>query len=88
MTNKTEDIFSRIKSGVRQGLIKGWKGLIWLLKIIIPISFATTLLVHFGIIYKLDFLLTPLMTWLSLPASAALVLIIGLFTGVYGTVAA
>jgi len=88
MTSKTEDIFPRMKSGIRQGLIKGWKGLIWLLKIILPISFATTLLIHFGIIYKLDFLLTPIMTWLSLPASAALVLIIGLFTGIYGTVAA
>jgi len=88
MTTKTEDFFPRIKSGIRQGLIKGWKGLVWLLKIIVPISFATTLLVHFGIIYKLDFLLTPVMTWLSLPASAALVLIISLFTGPYGTVAA
>jgi len=88
MTNKTEDIFSRIKSGIEQGLIKGWKGLIWLLKIILPISFATTLLVHFGIIYKLDFLLKPIMNWLSLPASAALVIIIGLFTNIYGTVAA
>ena len=81
MTNKTEE-------ALRQGLIKGWKGLVWLLKIILPISFATALLVHFEIIYKLDFLLTPIMTWLSLPASAALVLIIGLLTGIYGTVAA
>jgi len=88
MTNKTEDTFQRIKLGIRQGVKKGWKGLVWLLKIIIPISFATTLLVHFEIIYKLDFLLTPVMTWLSLPASAALVLVIGLFTGIYGTVAA
>ncbi|MCP4670853.1 MAG: iron transporter [Desulfobacula sp.] len=78
----------KIKSGIKQGLIKGWKGYIWLLKIIIPISFATNLLVHFGIIYKLDFLLAPVMTALSLPASAALVLIIGFFTGIYGTVAA
>ncbi len=46
------------------------------------------MLVHFGIIYKLDFLLTPVMTFLSLPASAALVLVIGMFTGIYGTVAA
>lgn len=88
MTKKTEDIFQKIKSGTRQGLIKGWKGLLWLLKIIIPISFVTSLLVHFGIIYKLDFLLTPVMTWMSLPPSAALVLIIGLFTGPYGAVAA
>ncbi|MEN8212684.1 MAG: iron transporter, partial [Thermodesulfobacteriota bacterium] len=88
MTNKPEDISLKIKSGIKQGLIKGWKGLVWLLKIIIPISFATNLLVHFGIIYKLDFLLAPIMTWLSLPASAALVLIMGFFTGIYGTVAA
>lgn len=88
MITQTEDIFPKIKFGIKQGLIKGWKGLIWLLKIILPISFATALLVHFEIIYKLDFLLTPIMTWLSLPASAALVIIIGLFTGIYGTVAA
>ncbi|RLC23570.1 MAG: iron transporter [Deltaproteobacteria bacterium] len=88
MTNKISDTVQKIKLGIRKGLTKGWKGLVWLLKIIIPISFATTLLVHFEIIYKLDFLLTPVMTWISLPASAALVLIIGLFTGIYGTVAA
>jgi len=88
MTNKPEDISLKIKSGIKQGLIKGWKGLVWLLKIIIPISLATNLLVHFGIIYKLDFLLAPVMTWLCLPASAALVLIMGFFTGIYGTVAA
>jgi len=88
MTNKTEDIFPKIKSGAGQGLIKGWKGLVWLLKIIIPISFVTTLLLHFGIIYKLDFLLTPIMTWLCLPPSAAIVLIIGVLTGPYGAVAA
>jgi len=88
MISQAEAFFPKFKSGVYQGLIKGWKGFVWLLKILIPISFATALLVHFGIIYKLDFLLTPVMTWLSLPASAALVLIIGLFTGIYGTVAA
>src|SRR3989339_2271504 len=88
MTPKTEDFFPKFKSGIGQGLIKGWKGFVWLLKILIPISFATALLVHYGVIYKLDFLLTPVMAWLSLPASAALVLMIGLFTGIYGTVAA
>lgn len=84
----TKNNLSIIKSGIREGLKKGWSGLIWLLKIIIPISFATALMVHFGVIHKLDFLLTPVMTFLSLPASAALVLVIGLFTGIYGTVAA
>ncbi|WP_022666939.1 nucleoside recognition domain-containing protein [Desulfospira joergensenii] len=80
--------YSGIRQSIRAGLKKGWSGLIWLLKILVPISFATALLVHFGIIYKLDFLLNPLMNLICLPASAALVLIAGLFTGIYGTVAA
>lgn len=88
MTKKSENIFASLKSGTKQGLKKGAKGFIWIIKIIIPISFVTTILVHFGIIYKLDFILTPLMNWLCLPASAALVLVVGIFTGIYGTVAA
>ena len=88
MINKSEKTFLKIKSGIKQGLLKGWNGLLWLLKIIIPISFATNLMVYFGIIDKLDFLLNPVMHLLYLPASAALVLIIGFFTGIYGTVAA
>ena len=79
---------SRLGTGVRTGLGKGWSGFVWLLKIILPVSFATGLLVHLGLIYKLDFLLTPMMNWMGLPASAALVLVAGIFTGIYGTVAA
>lgn len=59
----------------------------WLLKILVPISFATALLVHFGIIYRLDFILAPVMNFLMLPSEAALPIIIGLFTGIYGAVA-
>lgn len=58
------------------------------MKILIPVSFFTALLVHFKLLYHLDFLLEPLMTLIHLPASAAVVLVIGLFTGIYGTVAA
>ncbi|MCG8643663.1 MAG: nucleoside recognition domain-containing protein [Desulfobacterales bacterium] len=88
MTSKTEDTFFKIKSGIREGLKKGWSGLVWLLKILVPISFLTTVLVNYGLIYRLDFILTPLMNVLGLPASAAIVLVIGVFTGIYGTVAA
>ena len=88
MTKNPDEIFFKSKLGVRQGIAKGWSGLIWLLKIIVPISFGTAVLVNYGLIYKLDFILTPVMNWLSLPASAAVVIIIGFFTGIYGTVAA
>ncbi|MGM0395141.1 MAG: iron transporter [Thermodesulfobacteriota bacterium] len=78
----------RLIPGIRAGLKKGWNGFVWLLKIIVPVSFATGLLVYSGVIYQLDFLLTPVMTWMGLPASGALVIIAGIFTGIYGTVAA
>ncbi|WDP90093.1 MAG: iron transporter [Desulfobacter sp.] len=83
-----ESVFGKVKASAGRGVKKGWFGLIWLLKILIPISFATTLLVHFRLLYHLDFLLEPLMSLIHLPASAAVVLVIGLFTGIYGTVAA
>ena len=78
----------RIETGIKAGLKKGIRSIFWLLKIIIRISFATAILVHFGIIYKLDFLLSPAMEILMLPASAVIPLLVGLFTGIYGAVAA
>ena len=88
MTKQPNSVPQRMGASIRTGLQKGWKGLIWLLKILVPISFLTALLVHFNILYKIDFLLEPLMSLIYLPASAAVVLVIGLFTGIYGTVAA
>lgn len=85
---KPESVFRRIQTSGRAGIKKGWAGLFWLLKILIPVSFFTALLVHFKLLFHMDFLLEPLMTLIHLPASAAVVLIIGLFTGIYGTVAA
>jgi hypothetical protein len=81
-------IKAQLKTAVRAGLARGWSGYLWLLKILIPISFATVLLVWSGWLYTIDFLIQPAMGILCLPASAALPLIIGLFTGIYGAVAA
>lgn len=78
----------RFKNGVESGLKRGLSGYLWLLKILTPISFATALLVYSGWLYKLDFLIEPVMGLLSLPPSAALPLIIGLFTGIYGAIGA
>lgn len=78
----------QISAAVKAGLKKGWSGLIWLIKILVPISFVTALMVHYQLVHHLDFLLQPMMTMIHLPASAAIVLIIGVFTGIYGTVAA
>lgn len=77
-----------LKAAIKVGLSRGWSGYLWLLKILIPISFATFLLVWSGWLHRIDFLIEPAMGVLSLPPTAALPLIIGLFTGIYGAVAA
>lgn len=78
----------KLSKGTVAGLVRGWSGYIWLLKILVPISFGTFILIWSGWLYKLDFLIQPVMGILSLPAAAALPLIIGLLTGIYGAIAA
>jgi len=76
------------KSGVAAGIKKGWSGYVWLLKILIPISFLTVLLDYSGLIQQMDFLLAPVMKLISLPAAAAIPLLVGMLTGIYGGIAA
>ena len=77
-----------LKEGLLAGFRKGWSGFIWIMKILVPISLLTVVLAWSGWIEKLDFLVQPLMNWLRLPAMAALPLLIGVFTGIYGGIAA
>lgn len=79
---------ARAGKALKTGFEKGWRGFFWLLKILIPISFATFLLDYSGWLHRLDFILTPAMDLLGLPPEAALVLLVGMLTGIYGAVAA
>lgn len=78
----------KLKEGFHWGLYKGWFGFVWMLKILVPVSFLTALLEWSGWVSRLDFVVQPVMSILSLPAMAALPLIIGMLTGVYGGIAA
>jgi hypothetical protein len=57
-------------------------------KIILPVSFATFLLDYSGWLDRMDGWLEPLMGAIHLPAMAALPLLAGLLTGIYGAIAA
>ena len=70
------------------GIRKGWSGFIWMLKILVPVSFFTLLLQYSGWLESLDFLLEPAMQLMNLPSIAALPLIVGMLTGIYGGIAA
>jgi hypothetical protein len=78
---------SRLKTGIISGINKGWSGFVWMLQIIIPISFLTALLSFSGWMNTIDFLLQPMMNLLSLPSMAALPILIGIFTGIYAGIA-
>jgi len=73
--------FNLFKQGAISGLHKGWNGFLWMMKIIIPVSFATMLLSWSGWLHYLDVVLKPAMGIINLPAAAALPLIIGMLRG-------
>jgi hypothetical protein len=84
----TPDIQEKFRAGVKDGFRKGFSGFFWMLKIIVPVSFFTMLVEWGGIVDRFDFLFAPLMGWMHLPAEAALPILAGILTGVYGGIAA
>jgi hypothetical protein len=79
---------TRLKEGTVAGLKKGWDGFVWMMKIIVPISLFTAILDWSGLLSHLNFLLKPLMGLLDLPPAAALPLLIGMLSSLYGGIAA
>ncbi len=88
MIDNRDKLRDNLKIGLQNGLKKGWSGFLWMMKIIIPISFLTAVLAWSGWLGRIDFLIAPLMSFLGLPATAALPIIIGGLTGIYGGIAA
>ncbi len=77
-----------LRLGLTVGIGKGWRGFVWMMKIIVPVSFLTALLAWSGWMERIDFVIRPVMGVLSLPDVAALPLLIGMLTGIYGGIAA
>jgi hypothetical protein len=82
-----EQFQNKLISGLKAGIKKGLSGFVWMLKIIVPISFFSALIEFSGIIDKIDFLLEPVLNLLNLTPMAALPLIVGMLTGIYGGIA-
>jgi len=78
---------NKFKYGLKIGMIKGWSGFVWMLKILVPISFLTAIIEFSSCINEIDFLLKPGMNLLNLSPMAALPLIVGMLTGIYGGIA-
>ncbi len=77
-----------IRKGLLDGIKKGWRAFLWMMKIILPVSLLTTVLQWSGLLSSLDFILRPAMAVMGLPSLAAFPLLIGMLTGIYGAIAA
>jgi len=86
--NKVNNKYNAWQTGLRVGLKKGWDGFLWIMIMVLPISFITAMLVWSGWLHHLDFILSPAMSLLNLPPFAALPLIIGMLANIYGAIAA
>jgi spore maturation protein SpmB len=73
---------------ITEGLHKGIRGTLWMLKILVPCSLLTFLIDTSGLLGQMDYVLAPAMGLLGLPSEAALPLGVGLLAGIYGAVAA
>ncbi|MFZ1985443.1 MAG: nucleoside recognition domain-containing protein [Desulfatitalea sp.] len=80
-------ISKRISDSIRTALPKAFKLVGWLLKIMLPISLAVSLLHHWGLIARLAGVLTPAFSLIGLPGEAAIVFITSVFLNIYAAIA-
>jgi spore maturation protein SpmB len=78
----------KLNTGFKSGCRKGWSGFLWVMKILVPVSLLTTLLGWSGLLPRIEFILRPAMNLVSLPAAAALPLVISFFGGIYAGIGA
>ena len=80
-------IHTRIYSSTKNALPKAGKTIWWLLKIILPISLAVSLLQYWGIIAYMASFLSPAFSVIGLPGESAIVFISSLFLTLYAPIA-
>jgi len=80
-------ILYRLYNSFLLALPKAFKTIIWLLKIILPISFVVSLLQYWGIIAIVASFLAPVFSIVGLPGEAAIVFITSIFMALYAPIA-
>ena len=79
---------NRIIECFREAVPASWKSTKWLLKLMIPISLAVTLMQHFGILTWIATWINPLFVHFGLPGESAVAFISGATAGTYAGIAA
>jgi hypothetical protein len=83
----TPSTLGRIRNAIALAIPKSIATIWWLVKIILPISFAVSLLLYYGIIAYIAHYLTPVFSLIGLPGEAAIVFISSIFLTLYAPIA-
>ena len=78
---------NKILDSFRQAVPASWKSTKWLLKLMIPISLAVTLMQHFGVLAWIATWINPLFVHFGLPGESAVAFISGATAGTYAGIA-
>ena len=79
---------NKIFNCFKEAVPASWKSTKWLLKLMIPISLAVTLMQHFGILAWIATWINPLFVHFGLPGESAVAFISGATAGTYAGIAA
>lgn len=77
----------RLLTAARDGALAGLKTAVWLLSIMVPVSFGVFLLDRLGVLGAIGELLAPMFQALDLPGSAALVYLSSILINIYSAIA-
>ena len=78
---------NKIKHSIVRAILATWKSSSWLLKLMIPISLAVTLMQHYGILSCIAEWINPVFVYLGLPGESAVAFISGAAAGTYAGLA-
>lgn len=78
---------SKIKDCAKKAWPQTWKTTLWLLRLMIPISFIVKLLQYYGVIEWMARYLDPIFVHLGLPGYSAIAFLTGAFVTTYASVA-
>jgi len=79
--------FIRLKSSILEALPKAQATIIWLIKLILPISLGVTILMHLGVIEYISNHLSPVFKIIGLRGEAAIVFLTSVFLTLYAPIA-
>ena len=82
-----ERVLRRIWDCILQAMPKAMNTCLWLLKIILPISWAVRVLQYCGILERISGALSPLFKLLGLPGETAIVFLTSIFSPLYAPIA-